>query len=359
MAGVDPDATRPRRTASPRLSDASARSGAQLASGNPAPHPVSDTGTGEAGDIAHFLRNSSLNDALDVVGDWWTQRILRESFLGVRQFEAMQTRLHIPRQTLSQRLKHLVTHGLLDVSRGGYRLTERGLALYPWALMVWEWTRKWGGEAGPTHPASLTHYPCGQVMTPLFVCGACLVPVGLRDVSYRGTDVPPRAPASPTTARTRWKGSKVVMDADRASHHIAFITADRWTHLILGAIFFGCRSFDHIAREIGIASNILSHRLKLLLQADFLQKKRSAEDARRFVYALTPRSRDVFPLTISLLQWADTQLKPGVQPPVQRFHRGCGARLQTKVICSHCHGELLPRAVGFQHADPSAPLPTT
>ena len=82
--------------------------------------------------VAHHLRGSSLNRALDVVGDWWTQRILRECFLGVRNFEAFQSNLAVPRQTLSTRLKQLVAHGILDTTRGDYRLTECGRALHPW-----------------------------------------------------------------------------------------------------------------------------------------------------------------------------------------------------------------------------------
>jgi DNA-binding HxlR family transcriptional regulator len=302
--------------------------------------------------VSHHLRGTSLNRALDAVGDWWTQCILREAFLGVRNFEEFQSHLGIPRQTLSQRLKSLVAHGIFDVSRGGYRLTPRGLALYPWALMIWRWTRKWGGDAGPVHPRELVHHACGHVMTPVFACGECLEEVTLRDIDYEDAGTPRRASPAALAQRKRWTGGKTVMDPGRAGYHIAFITADRWTHLILGAVFLGCRSFDRIEREIGISTNILSQRLALLQDTGFLVKKRSSQDARRYLYGLTPRSRDVFPLTISLVQWADEHLTPGVKPPIVRHHRACGARLHAQVICSHCRGELLPREVGFKPLAP-------
>ena len=307
--------------------------------------------------VSHHLRGTSLNRALDAIGDWWTQRILRESFLGVRNFDEFQSHLAIPRQTLSQRLKDLVAHGIFDVSRGGYRLSPSGLALYPWALMVWLWGRKWGGSAGSRHPPALVHLDCGHAMAPVFACCACNAEVTLRDIDYEAMPSPRRRAAVPMARAKRWTGSKAVMDADEAGQNIAFITADRWTHLILSAVFLGCRSFDRMEREIGISTNILAQRLALLVESGFLEKKRAPADARRYVYSLTPRSRDVFPLTISLVQWADEWMPVTSPPPIVRYHRACGARLHARVICSHCNGELMPRAVSFQQNEhtPNAP----
>jgi len=302
----------------------------------------------KSAEVSRHLRDTSLNRALDVIGDWWTQLILRESFLGVRNFGEFQSHLAIPCQTLSQRLKDLVANDIFDDSRGGYRLTPRGLALYPWALMVWRWTSKWRGTSGTRHPAELVHHDCGHVTTPVFACGACRVQVTLRDVDYEATPAPRRSGGVRKIRAKRWTGSKALTGPAEAGQNIAFITADRWTHLILSAVFLGCRSFGRIGREIGISTNILAQRLELLVDSGFLKKKPDPADARRFLYSLTPRSRDVFPLTISLVQWADKWLPVDTAPPLVRYHRACGARLHADVICSHCSGELLPHAVTIQ-----------
>ena len=304
-----------------------------------------------------------------MVGDWWTQRILRECFLGVRNFDMFQSRLGVPRQTLTVRLRALVEHGILETARGAYRLTPRGLALYPWALMIWRWTRTWSDGVATGQPAQLTHLDCGHVTTPVFACAQCGAEAGVRDVDYR--DAPGRHTAARHTSGpgTRWAGGRFVNSAVEGARNSAFVTADRWTHLILSAVFLGCRSFERIEREMGIAPNILAHRLALLVQAGFLEKRRGADDARRFVYLLTERSRHVFPLTIALVQWADTWLsaRPGRAaphahhtPPMLRFHRACGARFEAEVRCSHCGQELLPHRVSFRPApDSAAPsLPT-
>ncbi|MBL8385440.1 MAG: helix-turn-helix transcriptional regulator [Burkholderiales bacterium] len=306
--------------------------------------------------VAHHLRGTSLNRALDVVGDWWTQRILRECFLGVRNFEAFRVNLAVPRQTLSARLKLLAGHGILDTAGGDYRLTACGRALFPWALMVWAWIAKWGG-GDPRHPRELTHAGCGHAMHPRFACGACGAAVGLRDVEVRDAPGVRLLAAAASSGDRRWAAGRFLLTPREGAEHIAFVTADRWAHLILSAVFLGCRSFDVLARETGAATNILAHRLGVLVAAGFLVKRRAADDGRRFDYALTDRGRDVYPLTITLVQWADRWLPRKGGAPMLRIHRGCGAVLDARVVCSACGGELLPRDVTFT-LPPAAPAPT-
>ncbi len=297
--------------------------------------------------VAHHLRGTSLNRALDALGEWWTQRILRECFLGVRNFDVFQAHLAVPRQTLSVRLKRLVAHGILDGTRGHYRLTECGRALYPWALMVWAWNRKWGSGDDVRHPTVLRHRTCDKPMHPVFACGACGAAVGLRDVEVHDAPGVRRAPPANAAGDRRWAAGRFVADPGDGARHVAFVTADRWSHLILSAVFLGCRSFDVLARETGAATNILTHRLALLVAAGFLDKRRMADDGRRFDYAPTERGRAVYPLTITLVQWADRWLPKKGGAPMRRMHRQCGAVLVAQVQCSACGGELRPHEVSF------------
>src|SRR6266581_2872160 len=78
--------------------------------------------------------------ALGSVGEKWTFYVLREAFNGIRRFDDMQRRTGAPRQVLSDRLGRLVTDGILrkvpyqedrQRSRSEYRLTEKGLDLFP------------------------------------------------------------------------------------------------------------------------------------------------------------------------------------------------------------------------------------
>ena len=87
--------------------------------------------------------NCSLARALEVVGERWTLLIVRDAFFGVRRFGDFATQLKIPRAVLTSRLKSLVQAGVLsrDDSDGSveYRLTDRGLALWPVIRALLHW----------------------------------------------------------------------------------------------------------------------------------------------------------------------------------------------------------------------------
>src|SRR5262245_52183683 len=84
-------------------------------------------------------RNCSLARALEVVGERWTLLVVRDAFFGVRRFGDFATQLGIPRAVLTNRLKMLVREGVLAHDGGEYRLTDKGVELWPIvrAFMAW------------------------------------------------------------------------------------------------------------------------------------------------------------------------------------------------------------------------------
>ena len=58
--------------------------------------------------------NCSIAQSLEIIGEWWTLLILRDSFLGVRRFDDFVDRLGISRNVLTTRLDTLVDAGLLE-----------------------------------------------------------------------------------------------------------------------------------------------------------------------------------------------------------------------------------------------------
>ena len=130
----------------------------------------------------------SLARTLAVVGDRWTLLILRDCFLGVRRFDEFEQRLGVTRHVLADRLKKLVSHGVLKKMpyqqkplREEYRLTEKGLDLHTVVLSLVSWgDRHMTDERGS--PVVHVHKACGQQMRPLTVCSECGDPVGARDI---------------------------------------------------------------------------------------------------------------------------------------------------------------------------------
>lgn len=80
---------------------------------------------------------------------------------------------------------------------------------------------------------------------------------------------------------------------------------DRWMILIVGAAFGGTSRFDDFQRELNVARNILSNRLRRLVDLDILQKRPVREGARRMQYALTDKGRALSETLNDMRRWGD------------------------------------------------------
>lgn len=131
-------------------------------------------------------------EALALLADRWSFLLIREAFSGVHRFGQLQRNLGIARNVLSERLSKLVQHGLLERVRYRtdpdwyeYKLTERGLGLYPAILAFFRWADTHYGD--PSRPAvQIRHRACGKLTQPLLVCSECREPLGATDVEIVG-----------------------------------------------------------------------------------------------------------------------------------------------------------------------------
>lgn len=149
----------------------------------------------------------SVARTLSVIGDRWTLLVLRDAFLRTRRFEDFQSHLGVSRHLLSDRLHKLVDHGILArhryqerPARYEYRLTDKGIDLYPVLVSLLSWGDRWMGDgSGP--PIELTHRGCGAVGLPKLFCPACGERVGARDMETRlGAALAERLPDRPGPA---------------------------------------------------------------------------------------------------------------------------------------------------------------
>lgn len=133
----------------------------------------------------------SLARTLAVIGDRWTLLVLREAFLRVRRFEDFQQNLGIARRVLSERLAHLTAEGVLEKHpyqdrplREEYRLTQKGLDLYPSLMALIQWGDKhYAGPEGP--PVLHRHKSCGHDFRSVASCSECGEALDPREVEPR------------------------------------------------------------------------------------------------------------------------------------------------------------------------------
>jgi len=140
-------------------------------------------------DLSHRFDGESVARALEVVGERWTLLILREAFFGVRRFSQLARNLHIPRPTLSARLRTLVENGLLEKvlyaqnpDRHEYRLTASGRDLFAAIVVLMQWGDQHLPQPnGP--PIVLRHQPCDHIADPVLVCAHCRKEITARNVT--------------------------------------------------------------------------------------------------------------------------------------------------------------------------------
>ena len=141
--------------------------------------------------LEYDTANCAIGAAVGILGERSTFLVLREAFNGVRRFDDMQRRTGMPRQVLSQRLARLVAEGMLrkvpyretgQRSRDEYRLTDKGLDLYPVLVALMEWGDRYeGGADGP--PVVLRHRDCGEPVRLQLTCEAGHVLESAREVT--------------------------------------------------------------------------------------------------------------------------------------------------------------------------------
>ncbi|RNF33548.1 winged helix-turn-helix transcriptional regulator [Paracoccus methylarcula] len=130
----------------------------------------------------------SMARTLSVIGDRWTLLILRDCFLGVRRFDDFHERLGVTRGILADRLKQLSKAGVLKKvayqehpPRHEYKLTGKGLDLYPVILSIVHWGDvHMAGEDG--RPVLHQHMACGHAFDPRMVCSECGTTLSPHDV---------------------------------------------------------------------------------------------------------------------------------------------------------------------------------
>ncbi|MDT9002096.1 helix-turn-helix domain-containing protein [Paucibacter sp. APW11] len=101
------------------------------------------------------------------------------------------------------------------------------------------------------------------------------------------------------------------------------LLGDAWSLLIVRDLMFkDRRTFnDFLHGGEGIASNVLAGRLRKLEAANIIEKKNDPEDARRYIYRLSPKGIDLAPVLVELVIWAARHEDTDAPPALVRLMR--------------------------------------
>ena len=136
-------------------------------------------------------RPVAVGKALEIFSDNWSFAVLQELFFGVRRFDDFQRNLNISRSVLTRRLRHLENQEIISryqystrPKRSEYRLTERGIDMYPIFVLLKSWGEKWLEDA-QTKNLDLIHTDCGQSLKVEVSCTSCQQEVTARNVAVK------------------------------------------------------------------------------------------------------------------------------------------------------------------------------
>jgi DNA-binding HxlR family transcriptional regulator len=129
------------------------------------------------------------------------------------------------------------------------------------------------------------------------------------------------------------------------------IVGEKWALLAVREVFLGDRRFDEMVRRTGAPRDTLAARLRTLVGAGILERRRYSDHPARYEYFLTDAGRDLYPVIITLMGWGDRYLAGEGGPPLVLQHH-CGHQLTAQLVCEACGEPLSP-----QHTAPVAATP--
>ena len=299
-------------------------------------------------------RASSINRALDQIGDKWCLLIIQEVLWGINSFNDMMDAMGVSRGVLSNRLKWLQEVDCLrkDVDSAGsrrprYHLTSKSIDLYDSALMAVAWERTWY-QTPQLDRIELVHLNCGKAFVPQMCCAACDALVLADDATF---EPGPGATRDIREKKVRRRSSisiKEVSSQRSLYKNLINIVGDRWTSNLIALSYHGLTRFDQFHRELPVATNLLSDRLKFLVENGVLQQVAYQQRPLRYEYHLTDKGKGLLPWFLTLLQWGDKWCDPEKKGrPMLVIHRPCGHSLEAQVRCSECSEVLRAHQVQF------------
>jgi DNA-binding HxlR family transcriptional regulator len=282
---------------------------------------------------------------LGLLGDEWTLLIIQQALLGATRYGEFMQRLPISNSVLTNRLRALTDDGLMVRTayrtrpvRAEYLISQRGRALWPVLLSIWEWERRWVPEHVDRLPG-MRHTLCDSDFAPVLTCRSCAEAVTEKQVTARwgpSGSWPRSVPESATRRRTNADGN----------HHQAglfpetmSVFGNRWAAALLVCAFLGTSRFTDFQTQLGAPPTLLAGRLQTFCANGVLSASQQTGQARGR-YQLTEKGRAFFPVIVTALQCGQQWFHAPEGPAVLSTHLDCGEPFTGVLTCDQCAQRL-------------------
>ena len=88
------------------------------------------------------------------------------------------------------------------------------------------------------------------------------------------------------------------------------VFGDKWTLLILrDFMFFDNRHFNELVKNEAISTNILTDRLKKLIENGIITKQTDEKNRSSYLYSLTRKGLELIPIVIEIYKWGANNIE--------------------------------------------------
>jgi len=131
------------------------------------------------------------------------------------------------------------------------------------------------------------------------------------------------------------------------------VIGEWWTLLIVRDALLGARRFDQF-KATGIADNILSARLKRLVEEGLFERQLYQTHPDRYEYVLTEKGRALGVVVSALRSWGREWTEGQDKSPLTT-HRDCGHEVSIRMYCEECGRPLTMNEIQPARALADAP----
>jgi DNA-binding HxlR family transcriptional regulator len=129
---------------------------------------------------------------------------------------------------------------------------------------------------------------------------------------------------------------------------VAALVGDKWSMLLVRALFRGIHRFDDLQADLGISRPILADRLRRLAEAGLVDKVPYQARPVRHEYRLTPKGQELSPALVALVRWGNKYFgEPDTNAVL--VHAPCDTELEQAFWCRTCRTTFGPAAIRARH----------
>ena len=114
------------------------------------------------------------------------------------------------------------------------------------------------------------------------------------------------------------------------------VAGEPWSPLVIRDVYIGINRFEDLQRDLGISRKVLAERLRHLVEAGMLERRRYSERPPRHEYVLTAMGQEFMDVLMSMVRWGDRWTAGEAGAPALYRHRACGQIAQVEPRCSVC-----------------------